>query len=139
MLKGERINLKKYLKFFSDKEEHQKKFRISCESYLGLDPWTKEVKDTNPLMSSSLAILFGAVKQFSSRFRIWTETECKTPPEYGLQYISTPPHSHTLSAYTVHWEGGGGGGQREGTVEGQQYTSIVPMSMVATFHKLQLG
>jgi len=37
MLKGERINLKKYLKFFSDKEEHQKKFRISCESYLRLD------------------------------------------------------------------------------------------------------
>jgi hypothetical protein len=27
-------------------------------------PWTKEVKDTNPLMSSSLVILFGAVKQF---------------------------------------------------------------------------
>jgi hypothetical protein len=38
MLKGERINLKKYLKFFSDKGgEHQKKFRISCESYLVLD------------------------------------------------------------------------------------------------------
>ncbi len=48
--------------------------------------------------------------------------------------------SHTLSAYTVHWEGGveGGGGQREGTgtVEGQQYTSIVPSSMGATVHKL---
>jgi hypothetical protein len=38
-----------------------------------------------------------------------------------------PPHSHTLSVYTmvytVHWEGGeGGGGQREGTVEGQHST-----------------
>jgi hypothetical protein len=36
-----------------------------------------------------------------------------------------PPHPrHTLFVYTVHWEGGeGGGGQREATVEGQQYTS----------------
>jgi hypothetical protein len=83
-------------------------------------PWTKEVKDTNPLMSSSLVILFGAVKQFS-RFRSWSETECKTPADYSPQYISNPPpHSHTLSVFTVHWEGGeGGGGQREGTVEGQ--------------------
>ncbi len=32
------------------------------------------------------------------------------------------------------WEGGGG--QREGTVEGQQYTSIVPSSMGAKVHKL---
>jgi hypothetical protein len=42
-----------------------------------------------------------------------------------------PPHSHTMSTYTVHWEGGGdgGGGQREGTVVGQQYTSIIPSSM----------
>ncbi len=50
---------------------------------------------------------------------------CKTPAEYGPQYISTQPHhSHTLSVYTVHCEGGEGeGGQREGTVEGQQYTS----------------
>ncbi len=46
-----------------------------------------------------------------------------------------PPPSHTLSVYTVHWEGGGGG-QREGTAEGQQYTSIVPLSMGATVHKL---
>ncbi len=44
-------------------------------------------------MSSLLVILFGVVEQFS-RFWIWSETECKTPAEYGLQ--------------------GGGGGQREG-------------------------
>jgi hypothetical protein len=31
---------------------------------------------------------------------------------------------------------GEGEGQREGTVEGQQYTSIVPSSMGATVHKL---
>jgi hypothetical protein len=48
--------------------------------------------------------------------------------------IPPPPHNHTLSAYTVHWEGGGG--QREGTVEGPQYTSIVPSFMGATVHKL---
>jgi hypothetical protein len=42
-----------------------------------------------------------------------------------------------LSLYTVHWEGGeGGGGQREDTVEGQQYTSKAPSSMGATVHKL---
>ncbi len=57
-------------------------------------------------MSSSLVILFGVVKQFG-RFWIWSETECKTPAEYGPQYISTPPHSHTQSVYTVQWEGGG--------------------------------
>jgi hypothetical protein len=59
--------------------------------------------------------------------------------EYGPQYISTPPppHRHTLFVYTVHWEGEeGGGGQREGTVEGQQYTRKVPSSMGATVHKL---
>ncbi len=41
-------------------------------------------------MSSLLVILFGVVKHFS-RFWIWSETECKTPAEYGLQYNSTPP------------------------------------------------
>jgi hypothetical protein len=50
-----------------------------------------------------------------------------------LQHPPTPPqsprtleYSHTLAVYTVHWEGGEGeGGQREGTVEGQHYTSRV--------------
>ncbi len=74
--------------------------------------WTKEVKDTYPLMSSSLVILFGEVKQFC-RFRIWSETESKTPAEYGPQYILTPPpppstQSHIV-VYTVHREGGGRG------------------------------
>jgi hypothetical protein len=59
---------------------------------------------------------------FFSLSRTWLETECKTPVEYGPQYISTPPPtvSHTLSVYTVHGEGEGG--QREGTVEGQHST-----------------
>jgi hypothetical protein len=49
-----------------------------------------------------------------------------------------PPHTVThclhCTLYNVLWEGGGGGGQREGTVEG--YTSIVPSSIGATVHKL---
>jgi hypothetical protein len=43
--------------------------------------------------------------------------------------------SHTVCIYCTLGRGGGGG-QREGTVEGQQYTSIVPLSMGATVHKL---
>jgi hypothetical protein len=52
--------------------------------------WKKELRDAIPLMSSSLVILFGVVKQFCW-FQIWSEIECKTPAEYGPQYISTPP------------------------------------------------
>jgi hypothetical protein len=56
-------------------------------------------------------------------------TEC-TPESSGCNSVYSV-------VYTVHWEGGeGGGGQREGTVEGHQYTSIVPSSMGATVHKL---
>ena len=79
------------------------------------------------------------MKQFC-RFWTWSETECKTPAEYGLQHNLTPPprHSHTLSVYILcikFGKGGRGeGGQRE--VEGQQYTRIVPSSMGATVHKL---
>jgi hypothetical protein len=53
------------------------------------------------------------------------------------KFQHTPPPTHTLSVYTGQCtfslgRGEGGGGQREGTVEGQQYTSIVPSSMGAT-------
>jgi hypothetical protein len=46
-------------------------------------------------------------------------------------FIFNEPTNCLYILYNVHWEGGGegGGGQREGTVEGQQYTSIVPSSM----------
>jgi hypothetical protein len=84
----------------------------------------RKFKDTNPLMSSSLVILFGAVKQFC-RFRIWSETEFKTPAEYGPQYISTPPPpTVTFCLYILYngKVGEGGGGQKEGTVEGQHST-----------------
>jgi hypothetical protein len=49
-----------------------------------------------------------------------------------------PPHSHTLSVYTVQlvWEGGGGGKEVREKIEGQQYTSTVPSSMGAIVHKL---
>ncbi len=36
------------------------------------------------------SFLLRVVKQFC-RFGIWSETECKTPAEYGPQFISTPP------------------------------------------------
>jgi hypothetical protein len=85
-------------------------------------------------MSSLQVILFGVVKQFC-RFWIWSETECKTLAEYGLQHNSTPPHHppqpHTVCIYTVHlvWEGGRGEVREK--VEGQQCTSITPWSMGA--------
>ncbi len=55
---------------------------------LGQHHGRRNFKDINPLMSSLLVILFGVVKQFC-RFWIWSETERKTPAEYGPQYIST--------------------------------------------------
>jgi hypothetical protein len=104
-------------------------------------PWTKELKDTNPLMSSLLVICLGWCSNFVGSesgqkkslklLQNMVYTTIQHPP------IPPPPQSHTLSVYTVHlvWEGGGGG-QREAKVEGQQYTSIVPSSMGATVHKL---
>ncbi len=85
-------------------------------------------------MSSLLVILVWVI------FWTWSETECKTPAEYGLQHNSTippspSPHSHTLSEYNVHlvWE-------RVGEVrekgDGQQYSSVVLSSMGAIVHKL---
>jgi hypothetical protein len=48
-----------------------------------------------------------------------------------------PPHSHTLSVYTVLREGGeGGGGQRECTVEGQQYTSTIVSVCISSLQNL---
>ncbi len=72
-------------------------------------------KDTNPSMSSSLVILFGVVKQFC-RFWVWSETECKTPAEDGLQYNSItpnppppPPQTHTVCIYCTLHSGRQGG------------------------------
>ena len=76
-------------------------------------------------MSSLLVIFVRMVEQFC-RFWIWSETECKTPAEYGPQYISTP-YSHTLAVYTVHlvWEGGEGVGEVREMTEGHQFTKGV--------------
>jgi hypothetical protein len=51
--------------------------------------------------------------------------------------IQHPSHT-TVCIYCTFSlrRGEGGGGQREGTVEGQQYTSIFPSSMGATVYKL---
>jgi hypothetical protein len=86
---------------------------------IGEEPWQRgqhgrrSFKDTNPLMSSSLVILFGAVNQFC-RFRIWSETKCKTPAEYGPQYISTtpPPPTVTHCLFILYFGKGGGGLRR---------------------------
>ncbi len=65
------------------------------------------------------SFLFGVVKQFY-RFWTWSETECKTPAEYGLQHNSThpppPPQPYTVCIYCTVSLGrgrGGEGGQRE--------------------------
>ncbi len=48
-----------------------------------------------------------------------------------------PPPTVTHCLYTIYCTlGRGGGGQRKGTVEGQQYTSIVPSFIGATVHKM---
>ncbi len=58
---------------------------------------------------------------------VWGGEAILYPAEYGPQYCTFQHPPPPQSAYTVHWEWGeGGGGQREGTVEGQQHTSIVP-------------
>jgi hypothetical protein len=49
-----------------------------------------------------------------SRFLSWggsksVHIQCETPGEYALQHDSTPPPSHTLSAYTFTRGGGGEG------------------------------
>ncbi len=84
-------------------------------------------------MSSLLVIFVGVVKKFC-RFWIWSETEFKTPAEYGLQHNSTPstppppPTKATHCLYTAHlvWEGGRGGGKREGRwVTVHKYSSFV--------------
>jgi hypothetical protein len=53
---------------------------------------------------------------------------------YSTIHLPPPPQTHTVCIYTVDlvWEGGEVGEK----IEGQQYTSIVPLSMGETVHKL---
>jgi hypothetical protein len=108
-------------------------FVRACELLPPMDEGT--LKTLNPLMSSSLVILFGVMEQFG-RFRIWSETECKTHAEYGPQHNSAPPnppppHRHTVCINRTFslGKGEGGGGEVREKVKGQEYTSIVPSSM----------
>jgi hypothetical protein len=105
----------------------------------GVDTWTKELKDSNPLMSSLLVICLGWCSNF-----VGSESGQKQSVKLlqnmvyrcTAQFNIPPPQSHTLSVYSTFSLGKGGGGQRSGTVEGQQYTSIVPSSMGVTVHNL---
>jgi hypothetical protein len=71
---------------------------------------------------------------------MWSETECKTPAEYGLQHNSTPPPPHPPTAKhcldILYIKFGKGGGEFREKVERQQYTNIVPSSMGATVQKM---
>jgi hypothetical protein len=63
----------------------------------------------------------------------------KLLPNMGQLTINPPPPpppATQLCVYTVNFFEKWGGGQREGTVKGQQYTSIFPSSMGATVHKM---
>jgi hypothetical protein len=101
---------------------------------------TKELKDTNPLMSALLVICLGWCSNFvgsescqKQRVKLLQNMVYRTiqhPPSFP-----PPPVTHTVCIYST-FSLGSGGGQREGKVEGQQYTSIVPLSMGATVHKL---
>ncbi len=97
---------------------------MKCLSY-----GRRNFKDTNPLMSSLLVIFVGSESSQTQSVKLLQNMAHST-----FQH----PHRHTLSAFTVHCEGGGGG-QREGTVEGQQYTSIVPSSFVHGGNSSQAG
>jgi hypothetical protein len=111
--------------------------KMSC--FLVYVTWTKELKDTNPLMSSLLVFCLGwysnfvgsesGQKQSLKHSRIWSTAQFNIPP---------PRHTHCLYILYILYTyfGKGGGGQREGTLEGQQYTSIAPSSMGVTVHNL---
>jgi hypothetical protein len=60
---------------------------LICGRLLSMDEGT--LKTSIPKCRLYWLFLFGVVKQFC-RFWIWSETECKTPAEYGLQHNSTP-------------------------------------------------
>ncbi len=101
------------------------KLQVHFHSLLHSPHGRRNFKDTKCLLYRSF--LFGVVKQFC-RFWIWSETECKTLAEYGLQHNSTPPppQPHTVCIYCT-FSLGRGEVREKG--ERQQYTMIVPSSM----------
>ncbi len=93
----------------------------------GVETWTKELKDTNPLMSSLLVICLGFFSNFAgSESGQKQSVKLLQNMVYStIQHTPTPPVTHTVCINSTFSLGRGGGGQREGKVEGQQYTSIV--------------
>ncbi len=90
-------------------------------------------------MSSLLVICLGWCSNFVG-YESGQKQSVKLLQNMVDSTIQHPPPSHThclYILYNVHFSlGKGGGGQREGTVEGQQYTSNVPSSMGVTVHNL---
>ena len=76
-------------------------------------PWTKEFKDTNPLMSSLLVVCLGRCSNFAgSESGQKQSVKLLQNMVYSTNQLPPsppPPQSHKLSVYTVHlvWEGGG--------------------------------
>ncbi len=104
-------------------------------------PWTKELKDTNPLMSSLLVICLGWCRNFvgesgQKQSVKLLQNMVNSTPQFNIPQSPPPPVTHTVCLYSTFSLGGGEVGQRKGKVEGQQYKSIVPSSMGATVHEL---
>jgi hypothetical protein len=108
-------------------------FPVTDNRYLA--PWTKELKDTKPLMSSLLVICLGWCSNF-----VGSESGQKQSVKllqnmvYSTIQIPPLPPSHTNCLYILYstfslavWKGGKGGGQREGrgaTVHNTKYLYI---------------
>ncbi len=56
-----------------------------------------------------------------------------------FQHPPPPPHSHTLSVYTVHWEGGGGGRRSERRYSTVYSTQVPYSSLVHGGNSTQAG
>ncbi len=81
-----------------------------------------------------LDFCLGVVEQFC-KFWIWSDTDCKTPKEYGLQHDSTPttpppPPPHSMCFYILYFDNREGGGEetrekgRGATGESTQITKL---------------
>ncbi len=106
---------------------------------LGSDHGLKNFKDTNPLMSS-LLVSFG--KGWWSNF-VASESGQKQSVKLLQNMVHntvqhphppTPPQPHTVCIYCTFSLGRGERGDVREKVEGQQYSSIVLLSMGATGH-----
>jgi hypothetical protein len=101
------------LYIFLELREHGKQAqRLLLRYAKSLIPWTKELKDTNPLMSSLLVICLGWFSNFvgsesgqKERLKLLQNmvyTIIQHPP------IPPPPVTHTVRIYSTFTLGGGG-------------------------------